>query len=165
MLRNCGFCFQNKTFELCTTSHDLINKLGTSRSKYTGGPRFLDIRLSYNPRFRTLEILVPNPSLVHRIRTFVHSWQAFRATAQRRCQTDFRNVFCVHKTPKRPIPVAAWSKVWVFGRWLAGIASSNPAGRMDVCLLSVLCVVRYRSLRRADHRSRGVLSSPENEEA
>jgi hypothetical protein len=30
---------------------------------------------------------------------------------------------------------------------------------MDVCLLWVLCVVRYRSLRRADHSSRGVLSS------
>jgi hypothetical protein len=28
---------------------------------------------------------------------------------------------------------------------------------MDVCLLWVFCVVRYRSLRRADHSSRGVL--------
>jgi len=28
---------------------------------------------------------------------------------------------------------------------------------MDVCLLWVLCVVRWRSLRRADHSSRGVL--------
>jgi len=28
---------------------------------------------------------------------------------------------------------------------------------MDVCLLRVLCVVRKRSLRRADHSSRGVL--------
>jgi hypothetical protein len=28
---------------------------------------------------------------------------------------------------------------------------------MDVCLLWVLCVVRYRSLRRTDHPSRGVL--------
>jgi hypothetical protein len=28
---------------------------------------------------------------------------------------------------------------------------------MDVCLLCVLCVVRQRSLRRADHSSRGVL--------
>jgi hypothetical protein len=28
---------------------------------------------------------------------------------------------------------------------------------MDVCLLWVLCVVRYRSLRRIDHSSRGVL--------
>jgi hypothetical protein len=30
---------------------------------------------------------------------------------------------------------------------------------MYVCLLWVLCVVRYRSLRRADHSSRGVLLS------
>jgi hypothetical protein len=28
---------------------------------------------------------------------------------------------------------------------------------MDIYLLSVLCVVRWRSLRRADHSSRGVL--------
>jgi hypothetical protein len=28
---------------------------------------------------------------------------------------------------------------------------------MDVCLLGLLCVVRYRYLRRADHSSRGVL--------
>jgi len=30
---------------------------------------------------------------------------------------------------------------------------------MDVCLLWVLCVVRLRSLRRADHSSRGVLAT------
>jgi hypothetical protein len=30
---------------------------------------------------------------------------------------------------------------------------------MDVCLLCVLCVVRWRSLRWADHSSRGVLST------
>ena len=34
-----------------------------------------------------------------------------------------------------PITVAARSKVWVCGRWLAGIAGSNPAGGVDVCLL------------------------------
>jgi hypothetical protein len=38
-----------------------------------------------------------------------------------------------------PIPVAARSKAWVFGRSLAGIVGSNPAGGMDVCLLSVAC--------------------------
>jgi len=59
--------------------------------------------------------------------------------------------------PKMPIPVSARSKAWVFGRWLAGMVGSNPAGGMDVCLLLVLCVVRYRSLRRADHPSGGVL--------
>ena len=34
-----------------------------------------------------------------------------------------------------PIPVAARSKAWVCGRSLAGIAGSNPAGGMGVCLL------------------------------
>ena len=45
------------------------------------------------------------------------------------------------------------------GRSLAEIAGSNPAGGMDVCLLWMLCVARYRSLRRADPSSRGVLRS------
>jgi len=52
--------------------------------------------------------------------------------------------------------VAARSKVWVCDRSLAGIAGSNRTGGMDVCLLCVLCVVRKRSLLRADQSSRGV---------
>ena len=54
------------------------------------------------------------------------------------------------------IPVAERSKAWVYGRSLAGIAVSNPAGVMDVSLLWVLCVVRERSLRQANHSPRGV---------
>jgi hypothetical protein len=34
-----------------------------------------------------------------------------------------------------PIRVVAWSKAWVCGRSLAGIAGSDPAGNMDVCHL------------------------------
>ena len=55
--------------------------------------------------------------------------------------------------------VPAFSEAWVCGRSLAGIVGSNAAGGMDVCLLLVLSVVRYRSLRRADHSSRKVLPS------
>jgi hypothetical protein len=40
------------------------------------------------------------------------------------------------------MPVAARSKAWVCGRSLDGIAGSDPAGGMDVCLLWVLWVVR-----------------------
>lgn len=40
------------------------------------------------------------------------------------------------------IPVAAWSKVWVYGHSLAGIVDSNPAGGKVVCLSCELCVVR-----------------------
>jgi hypothetical protein len=40
-----------------------------------------------------------------------------------------------------PIPVPALSKAWVCGRWLAGIAGSNSAGGMNVCLFRVLCEV------------------------
>jgi hypothetical protein len=39
----------------------------------------------------------------------------------------------VHRTVKVPIPAAARFKLQVCGRSLAGIAGSNPAGRMDVC--------------------------------
>jgi len=56
-----------------------------------------------------------------------------------------------------PVPVAARSVTLVYGHLFAVIASSNPAGDVDVCLLRVLCVVRERSMRRADHLSRGVL--------
>jgi hypothetical protein len=59
----------------------------------------------------------------------------------------------------KPIPVAVRSKAWVCGRSLTRIMGSNPTGGMDVCLLWVLCVVRYRSLRRAGPSSRGVLLS------
>jgi len=34
-----------------------------------------------------------------------------------------------------PMPVIVRSKAWFYGRSLAGIADSNPAGGMDVCLL------------------------------
>ena len=35
--------------------------------------------------------------------------------------------------------------------------SNDPTGGMDICLLWVSCIVRQRSLRRADHSSRRVL--------
>ena len=45
----------------------------------------------------------------------------------------------------KSIPVAAWSKTWVYGRSLVGIAGLNPAGGVrfcECCVLSgrVLCV-------------------------
>jgi hypothetical protein len=49
------------------------------------------------------------------------------------------------------IPVTARSKAWVYGRSLAGIVGSNPAGGMSI--VSVVCVVRWRFLRRAGHSS------------
>jgi hypothetical protein len=43
---------------------------------------------------------------------------------------------------------------WVCGPSPAGTAGSNPARGIDVCLLWVLCIDRYRSLGRADPSSR-----------
>jgi len=37
-----------------------------------------------------------------------------------------------------PVPVAARSKAWVYGRSPAETVDSNPTGGMDVCLLCVL---------------------------
>ena len=55
-----------------------------------------------------------------------------------------------------PFQVAARSKAWVCGRLRAGIMGSNPSAGTDFCLLWVLCVVRYRSLHRAECWNRGV---------
>jgi hypothetical protein len=43
----------------------------------------------------------------------------------------------VYSTTEQPIPVAAPSRAWVYGRALAGIVGLNPTGGMDVCLLWV----------------------------
>ena len=51
--------------------------------------------------------------------------------------------------------VTVWSKVWICGRSLVGIAGSNPAGGMVVFLLCVLYVAGQRLVRRTDHSSRG----------
>ena len=42
--------------------------------------------------------------------------------------------------------MAARSKAWVCGRLPAEIVGSNPTGGMDVCLLSVLCVLSGRGI-------------------
>jgi hypothetical protein len=43
---------------------------------------------------------------------------------------------------QRSIPVAAWYKVWVWGRSLTETAGSNPDGGTDVSPFSVLYGVR-----------------------
>jgi len=53
------------------------------------------------------------------------------------------------------VPVDARSKAWVFRRSHAEIMGSNPTWVIDVCVLWVLCFVKYRFLRRADHPSWG----------
>jgi hypothetical protein len=52
--------------------------------------------------------------------------------------------------------LAAPSKASACGRSLSGMGGSNPAGSMEVCPLWVLCIVRYTSVPKADHSSRGV---------
>jgi len=38
-----------------------------------------------------------------------------------------------------PVPVAARSKAYVYGRLPAEIMGSNPTQGMDVCVVSVVC--------------------------
>jgi hypothetical protein len=45
------------------------------------------------------------------------------------------SILITNKYQSEPIPVAARSKAWVYGQSLAGVASSNSAGGMDVYLL------------------------------
>jgi hypothetical protein len=56
-----------------------------------------------------------------------------------------------------PIQEVERTKARVCGRSLVRIASSNPAGVMNACLLRMLYVVRSRCRRWADLSSRGVL--------
>ena len=53
-----------------------------------------------------------------------------------------------------PIPLTARSKMWIYGRSLAGILVSNTTDVCSCVLLALLYVVSYLSLRRADHTSR-----------
>jgi len=53
-----------------------------------------------------------------------------------------------------PVSVAARSKAWVCGCLHAGISGSSPAGGMDVFFMC-----SWKSVRRADHSSRGVIPS------
>lgn len=52
--------------------------------------------------------------------------------------------------------MAAGSKAWVCGSSFCGTAGSNPGGDVDVSLLRMLYVVRWKFLRRADLSSIGV---------
>jgi hypothetical protein len=51
----------------------------------------------------------------------------------------------------------AVSRAWVYGRLIAGIVGSNPAGRGNECLSLVSVMCRQRSQRPANPASRGVL--------
>jgi hypothetical protein len=65
---------------------------------------------------------------------------------------------CTLYTTQWPVPVAARSKTSVCGRSPAEIVGSNPTEEHGcLSVVSVVCIVRYRSLRRADHSSRVVL--------
>ena len=88
---------------------------------------------------------------------FLGDGQLEEANYLERTPYKSKQIFTKNRWRIRPISVAAPSKTWVFGRLLAGIAGSNPAGSTDGCLLWVLCVIKYGFLRRADLSSRGVL--------
>ena len=90
--------------------------------------------------------LKPRPELLLHVRGIKRNYSSWKSTSE---------IYIYYLTFRKPL--AARSKAWVCCRSLAGIAGSNPAGGMDVCLLWMLCVVRQRSLRRADPSSREVL--------
>jgi hypothetical protein len=73
-------------------------------------------------------------------------------------RSKYVNIYIYTHTHSWPVPVPTRSKARVCGLLPAGIAGSNPAEGMDICLLWMLFVVR-QSLRRANHSSIGVLPS------
>ena len=85
-----------------------------------------------------------------------HCTTELQSSALNCCSKKGSNLILV-LDPSLPMPVAARSKACVCGRLRAGIVGLNPAGGMY--LLCLVCVVRYRFLRPADHSSRGVLPS------
>jgi hypothetical protein len=93
----------------------------------------------------------------------------FRAINFLKAQRSIRNYLSVHQhlcedtklsvtlflvglLESAPTPVTARSKAWVCSRLLPGIASSNPAGNRDVCLLWVLWFVRQSSHSEKSYR-------------
>ena len=86
-----------------------------------------------------------------------------------------RNFWCVHFSPKlsfltvSPLIFREDSPLWCRSQWPRGLRRRSAATRLlrswvwippeawMCCLLWVLCVVRWRSLRRADHSPRGLL--------
>jgi hypothetical protein len=54
---------------------------------------------------------------------------------------NFVSEFSYSIATYKPIPVTARSKAWVCGRLITGIAGSNPARGMDVCLLCLNVVL------------------------
>jgi len=95
-------------------------------------------------------------------RTIIFLWKAGNPGSQR-CLSFFMtwrsNLHCCNistgNCTYRPMRVAVLSKVPFCSRSFAGIAGSNPAGAMDISVVSIVCVVR--SLRRAIYYSRVVL--------
>lgn len=74
--------------------------------------------------------------------------------------SDSLQLFCSPKVKAlKPISVAARSNSEVWGRSLTGNAGSKPAEGMDVCVLWLLCVAKWRSVRHTDPSSTGVLPS------
>jgi len=51
------------------------------------------------------------------------------------------NVNTISYWQQQPIPVGLLSKAYVCGRLIPGIAASNPAEGMAVCVLCLLCAV------------------------
>ena len=55
-----------------------------------------------------------------------------------------RKLYVLSESIGRVMSAAARSKAWVYGRSLAGIMDSNPAGGMDVCF--ECCMLSGRGL-------------------
>ena len=75
------------------------------------------------------------PKLLFRYNCICQASKSFCFTHDQTILTQLRPLHYANITFWPPVPVPTRSKGWICGRSLAGIAGSNPAAGIDVCLL------------------------------
>jgi len=106
------------------------------------------------------QICVTRPQCVKPFRTSVHSdEQTFRAVAQWCCKVESGTYFVSTECQKGRCQLPRRPRSGSAAAGLLRLRVRIPPGGMNYRLLWVLCVVGWRSLRRADHSSREVLPS------
>ena len=113
---------------LCTVQSllALLHSLPNSHSAALPLFSLVFLRLPHE-LFPALHKYLPIPFSHHRISTMGYNIRGGR-------NTNLNKLDMIFITVSQPIPVAARSTAWVCNRSLVGIAVSNPAGKMDVCL-------------------------------
>jgi hypothetical protein len=110
-----------------------------------------------------LEVSRSHKTTYHSGRTPLDEWSARRRDLYLTKHNTYNRQISIPRVEFEPtISAGERQQTYALDRAACGrspteIVSSNPTGGMDICLLWGSCVVRWRSLRRAEHSSRRVL--------